>query len=168
MRTLGYKLTGKDVPTPLVGTIVNIKVPETYKEAESLTKNGEADVVAKFADGYVIALQGKLRTRSGKKAEGGALVETAESLQTIADGYVYSVQAEGSPREAKPETKQNRAAASVGNKIFEKALVDEKFRAQMAKNDMLDGFDEWKAARDAAQAAKAPATPTTDAPAATA
>lgn len=165
MRTLPYKLTGKDVPAALVGTIVNIKVPETYKEAEALTKNGEADVCAKFADGYVIALQGKLRTRSGKKMDGGALVETAESLQKIADEYVYSVQAEGSPREAKPETKQNRAAASVGNKIFEKALVDEKFRAQMAKNDMLDGFDDWKAAREAAQAAKATPAPTADAPA---
>lgn len=159
MRTLAYELKGKDVPAALVGTTLNIRIPETYKEAEALTKNGESDVVAKFADGYVIALQGKLRTRSGKKAEDGSFVESAASLQKIADEYVYSVQAEGTPREAKPETKQNRAAASVGNKIFEKALVDEKFRAQMAKNDMLDGFEEWKAAREAALAAKAtPAT----------
>lgn len=155
MRSLNYKLTGKDVPSALVGTVVSIKIPETYKEAEALTKNGESDVVAKFADGYVIALQGKLRTRSGKKAEDGSFIETPATLQSIADGYIYSVQAEGTPREAKPETKQNRAAASVGNKIFEKALVDEKFRAQMAKNDMLDGFEEWVAARDAALAAKA-------------
>lgn len=159
MRSLAYKLTGKDVPPALVGTVINIKLPETYKEAESLTKNGESDVVAKFADGYVIALQGKLRTRSGKKAEDGSFVENATSLQAIADGYVYSVQAEGTPREAKPETKQNRAAASVGNKIFEKALVDEKFRTQMQKNDMLDGFEEWKAAREAALAAKATGQP---------
>lgn len=166
MRTLGYKLTGKDVPPALVGTIINIRVPETYKEAESLTKNGENDVTAKFADGYVIALQGLLRTRSGKKLEGGALVNTAATLQKLADEYVYSVQADGSPREAKPETKQNRAAASVGNKIFEKALVDEKFRAQMAKNDMLDGFDEWQAARQAAADAKAAPATTPAAPAA--
>lgn len=159
MRTLGYKLTGKDVPTALVGTVISIKVPETYKEAEGLTKNGESDVVAKFADGYVIALQGKLRTRSGKKSDDGSFVENATTLQKIADEYVYSVQAEGSPREAKPETKQNRAAASVGNKIFEKALIDEKFRAQMQKNEMLDGFEEWKAARDAVQTAKATPAP---------
>lgn len=152
MRTLPYKLTGKDVPAALAGTTINIKVAETLDEAKALTANGESDVVAKFADGYVIALQGKLRNRSGKKRDDGTLVESAESLQSIADTYKYSVQAEGVAREVKPETKATRAAASVGNKIFERALIDEKFRATMEKNGMLEGFDEWQQARDAAKA----------------
>jgi hypothetical protein len=156
MRTLPYKLTGKEVPAALVGTIINIRVPENYKEAESLTKNGESDVVAKFGDGYVIALQGKLRTRSGKKREDGSLVETAESLQKIGDEYVYAVQAEGAPKAVKPETVGQRAAKNVGNKIFERALTDEKFRALMQKNDMLEGFDDWRAAREAAKPAATP------------
>ena len=154
-RTLAYKLTGKEVPAALAGTTVNIKIAETYKEAEALTKNGEADVVAKFADGYVIALQSKLRTRASKKDKAtGALLESAESLQKIADEYVYSVQAEGAPREVKPQTKAARASQNTGNKVFERCLTDEKFRNQMERAGMLEGFDEWRAAREATQAAQ--------------
>ena len=158
MRTIGYKLTGKEVPQALAGTVINIRVPESYKEAEALTKNGESDVVAKFADGYVIALQGKLRTRSSKKNEDGTFKETAHSLQAVADEYVYSVQAEGSPRSLKPETQATRAAKDLGNAIFEKALVDEKFRAMMTKNGIMDQakFDAWQAARTTPEAATTP------------
>lgn len=146
MRTAEYVLTGKEVPQSLAGTVIRIRVPETLEDAKALTKNGESDVVAKFGDGYAIALQGQLRTRSGKTKD-GALVETPESLQKLADEYVYAVLAKGAPKSVKPETKAKRAAVSSGNKLFEKARADEKFRAQMIKNGIIDEaeFGDWLA-----------------------
>lgn len=163
MLTLKYKLTGKDVPTHLAGTVIDISVPENYKDAESLTKNGEPDVAAKFGDGYVIALQGALRTRSGKKAEDGTFVNDAAALQAFATGYKYSVQAEGTPRAVKPETKVQRTEREAGNKLFERAAEDEKFRNICIKNGVIDAevFAAWQADRQEI-AAKA-STPTASA-----
>lgn len=164
MLTTTWALKGKDVPAALVGQTLTLKVPETYAEAESLTRNGQPDVVAKFADGRIIGLQGKIRTASGKKDKDGNYVHDLASLQKLADEYLYSVQTEGVPKSIKPETKQNRAAASVGNRLFDRMASDDKFRAQMFKNGVADEgeFNAWLEARDAA-AQKTPETAATGA-----
>lgn len=156
MRTLAYELQGKDVPAHLKGVVINIRQPENYKDAETLTKNGEPDVAAKFGDGYAIGLQGALRTRSGKKNEDGTFVNDQASLQAFSDGYVYSVQAEGTPRVVKPETKQARTEREAGNKLFEKAASDEKFRNMCIKNGVIEqaAFDEYLADKAALAATK--------------
>lgn len=161
MLTTEYVLKGKDVPASLAGTKISIRVPETYPEAETFTKAGQSDVVAKFADGYVIALQSRLRTASAKKDKDGKPVNDAAALQRLADEYKYSVQAEGTPRTIKPQTVQQRKAADAGNAMFERMASDEKFRNLMFKNlDNADAFNEWLSARDAAKAsAPAPSEP---------
>lgn len=159
MRTVSWTIQGGRVHSSLKGQVITgIKVPETYAEAETLVKNGQSDVVAKFADGRIIGLQGKLRTMAEKVKEDGSPKYTLADLQKAHDEYLYSVQAEGTPKSIKPETKQNRQAASVGNRLFDRMASDDKFRAQMFKNGVADEaeFNEWLSARDEA-AAKAAA-----------
>jgi len=82
---------------------------------------------------------------------------TLDGAAKVANELTIGAPRSGSGRvskTAKPATQQARAEKDVGNKIFERALVDEKFRSQMAKAGFLDGFDAWQAAREAAQAAK--------------
>lgn len=162
MLTTAYALKGKDVPSELAGQEITIKVPENYTEAETFTKAGQSDVVAKFADGYVIALQSRLRTAAGKKDKDGKLVNDVAALQKLADEYKYSVQAEGTPKTIKPQTKQQRTEQGVGNRLFERMASDEKFRNQMLKNGVAEQaeFDAWFEAKQAAEAAKTPAATT--------
>jgi len=151
MRTMNYALEGKGVPATLRGKVVRIRLAETPEDRLTLANGDEANVTAKFNDGYVIAGQARLRPLAGKE---GA---TLEGLQTFMDNFVYVVKVtgEGKAREVKPETKQNRIAAAAANKNFEKALVDEQFRTRGIKFGFIDEaeFNEWKTAREAVQAA---------------
>lgn len=159
MLTTTYELAGKDINPAHKGLAINLRIPENYTEAETFTKAGQSDVVAKFADGYVIALQGKLRTASGKKDKDGNFVNDGAALQKIADDYKYSVQAEGTPKSIKPQTQKQRKEQDVGNRLFERMASDEKFRNQMFKSGVADEetFNAWLAAKDAATAAATPA-----------
>lgn len=161
MRKLAYKLQGGDVPAHLKGTVIYIKIAETVAEQTQLAGGNEALGVAKFADGYAISAQGILRRRSGKVDKDGKHVETPETLQAFADGFVLAERAEGTPRETKPETKVKNSAAAAGNAMFEKALGDEDFYKRGVKFGFIDetAFAEWKANREAAKAA-APAEAT--------
>lgn len=151
MRTLNYALAGKGVPSHLNGKVVRIRLAETPDERLALAGGDEANVTAKFNDGYVIAAQARLRPLAGKENA------TLESLQKFADEYTYVVKVtgEGKAREVKPETKQNRIAASSANKNFEKALTDKQFYDRGVKFGFIDEaeFAEWKTAREAAQMA---------------
>lgn len=162
MRKLAYKLQGGDVPSNLKGTVIYIRQPESIAEQTQLAGGNEALGVAKFGDGYAISLQGILRRRSGKEKD-GKLVETPETLQAFADGYVLAERAEGQPRETKPETKVKNAAATAGNAMFEKALGDDAFYARGVKFGFIDetAFAEWKANREEAEKAKAAAATAT-------
>lgn len=151
MRTMNYALEGKGVPSTLRGKVVRIRLAETPEDRLILAGGDEANVTAKFNDGYVIADQARLRQLAAKE---GA---TLESLQAFSDSYTYVVKATGTgtPREVKPETKQNRIAASSANKNFEKALTDKQFYDRGVKFGFIDEaeFAEWKTAREAAQMA---------------
>lgn len=156
MRTIVYELAGSDVPEALKGAKINIAVGENYRECESLTEKGEADVTAKFNDGRVIALQGALRTKSKK----GSLAD----LQAFADTYKYTQRIEGDGTSAKPKTAKGVAtqkAAASGNRLFEKCAADASFLERMIKQQIVDRaeFDAWVSASAAAKAdpkAKAP------------
>lgn len=157
MRTVAYALKGKEIPPHLVGTVINIRVAESDADIGEGKVFASADAMREKAnDGVVIAVQGLLRN----KAANTKTPATAESLQKFADGYTYDVRAEGVARTVKPETKATRAAASTGNRIFERAASDEKFRTQMVKNGLIDlaEFEAW-------QAAKATTPATTETPA---
>jgi hypothetical protein len=148
MRTTEWAMQGKDVPEHLRGQIIKFRVPENYAEAESLCENGAEDVVAKFADGNVIRLQGKLRTASGKRDKDGNLVYDLAALQKLADDDKYSVRREGVPRSIKPQTAQQRAEVAAGNALFARMESNAKFRAQMfevLKNE--DAFKAWQEAK---------------------
>lgn len=151
MRTLNYALAGKGVPSHLNGKVVRIRLAETPDERLALAGGDEANVTAKFNDGYVIAAQARLRPLAGKENA------TLESLQKFADEFVYVVKVtgEGKPREVKPETKQNRVAAEQANANFERALTDQQFRDRGIKFGFIDEakFNAWVEARTAAQAA---------------
>jgi hypothetical protein len=167
MRTINYELQGNDVPESLRGKTIRLQVPETYREAESLTKAGESDVVAKFADGDVIRRQGRLRGKSKKalKDANGDAEKAIGALQAWNDGAdsVYTVRAEGDGTPSAPKTakgRQTKAAASSGNRLFERCLADETFLSRMVKQNVVDQaeYDEWKAARaEAVAAEKTPA-----------
>lgn len=167
MRTINYELQGKEVPAALVGKVVKLRVPETYKEAEGMTKGGEADVVAKFADGVVIAIQGALRTKSKK--------QDLATLQKFADEYVYTVRAEGTGVGGKPKTAKGRAesiARTSGNKLFDR-LAGEVASGNSANLDRLvkQGFvdrAEFDAYTEARKEAEAEAKTPKPAPAAAA
>ena len=150
MRTIEYKLEGKEVPSNLRGQVIRLRVPETYAEAEGLTEKGESDVVAKFADGLVIATQGALQTKSKKNV--------LTTLQKWADEYKYTVRAEGTGtrKEVKPETQAARAAKNSGNRLFEKCRDDAAFLARMVKLGVVDEgeFQTWLSTQ-AAPAAQA-------------
>lgn len=155
MRTLNYALDGKGVPDTLKGKVVRIRLAETPDERLSLAAGDEANVTAKFNDGYVIALQARLRPLAAK--DGASL----DSLQKFADEYTYQVKVtgEGKTREVKPETKANRTAAEQGNANFERALTDTQFRDRGIKFGFIDEakFNAWMEARQASQAATATA-----------
>ena len=121
MRTRTWELQGGDVPVELRGRTITISEPENYREAESLTINGESDVVAKFADGRVIAGQGRIRNKSAKalKDANGDADKALAVLQADFDGFKYTIRAEGTgPTATKPETQAARAEKEVGNKVF--------------------------------------------------
>jgi hypothetical protein len=168
MRHVEYELQGKDVPTELRGKVLKLRVPETLAEGEAMCRDGQEGVLAKFADGRIITVQGILRNRSAKalKDANGDVDKALATLQGIEDAHQYAIQREGSGP-SKPKTAQGRqtkAAASSGNRLFEKCLADETFLARMVKQQIVDQaeFDDWKAARAEAEAAKtAPATPAT-------
>ena len=145
-RYVKYALQGKEVPSHLKGQIVNIKVAESVADGvASKVYASEQALVEKANDGVVIAVQGGLRIKSGKEGM------TLAKLQEWADAYCYDVRTEGQgPREVKPETKVNRAAAASANKSFERALTDEAFLAKGIKNGYIDEGDflAWKAARE--------------------
>jgi len=151
MRTLNYALDGKGVPAHLKGKVVRIRLAETPEERLELAGGDEANVTAKFNDGYVIAGQARLRPLAGKE---GA---TLEGLQAFADKFVYVVKVtgDGKAREVKPETKQNRVAAEQANANFERALTDQQFRDRGIKFGFIDEakYTAWVEARNAAQAA---------------
>jgi hypothetical protein len=151
MRTVGYALKGKDVPQHLVGTVINLQLGENYREAEQLTEKGETDVVEKFNDGRVIAIQGLLRTKaSGKKVDGKVVFPTAAELQKIADDYRYTVREEGEgPKASKPQTIAKNSAADAGTKLFERCLANPKFLKQMLDAGVVEQekYDTWLANR---------------------
>lgn len=147
MRTVDYKLTGKEVPVALQGTIIKIKVAENIADGVGKVWASEAAACEKANDGVVIAVQGLLRTASGKKDA------TAESLQAKADGYVYDVRAEGSgPRQPKPETIVNREAAATGVKNYERAIADPAWGQKAIKLGVFEqaDLDRYVAAKDVA------------------
>ena len=155
MRTIPYALRGKEVPAHLAGTIINIRVAESTADVgDGKPFASSTAMLEKANGGYVIALQGLLRAKAGNTKTPA----TAESLQAFANGYTYDVRGEGAPRIVKPETKATRAAASMGNRIFERAMIDEKFRSQMIKNGQLDEseFAAWQDAKAEAAKAQAP------------
>lgn len=161
MRTQKYVLAGGDVPAHLKGTVIQIRVPETIAEQTQLAGGNEALGVAKFADGYVIVAQGKLRRASAAVDKDGKHTATPEALQKIADELTLVERAEGTPRQTKPETKARNAAADNAEKNFIRALTDAKFLKQGVQFGFIDedAFNVWKSNREAAEAAKAaPAT----------
>jgi hypothetical protein len=64
----------------------------------------------------------------------------------------------GTPATAKPATVKKNAAASSGNRLFEKCLADESFLARMEKQGVVERseYDAWLAARNAPAPAAAP------------
>lgn len=154
MRTVEYAIDGKVRPD-LKGKIVRIKVAESIAEAATLCDNGTDGVVEKFVDGYTIRVQDTIRRLSAPGSE-----VTLEKLQETADGLILKHRAPG--QGPKPRTAAGEAQAKArdaGNKLFEKALADEKFRERLEKLGALDAeeFNAWRQAREKAQAEKAKA-----------
>ena len=159
MRTVAYELRGKEVPSHLQGAIINIKIAETV--ADGITNKlyeDESALVEKANDGRVIAIQGLLRGKSGKE---GA---TVESLQAFADGYCYSQRKEGTgtPRQRTAKTEVTEAAASVGNRMMDRALADAEYAKKAIRlgafsEEELAAYGEKKAKAEAEAAAKAAA-----------
>ena len=150
MRTQPYALKGKDVPEQFAGQTINIRLPESSDECQSLFADAEARDESAHND-YVVWLQGRLRAMSGAKNEDGTLKYSLSELQAFADKATKArrVPGTGSTKEVKPETKQARAAKGAGNKLFEKCRADAAFLARMVKLGAVEqaDYDEWLAAQ---------------------
>lgn len=160
MRTHEWKIAGADIAPHLIGQVIKFSLPENYREAETKTKNGESDVVAKFNDGYVIAAQNKVREMGRKKNKdtGQWVHNDVSALQKAVDEYVYTVKAEGTgvAREVKPETKVQRTQRAAGDAFLQKCHADEKFRNQMIRVGALtqEAYDEYVAGLAEVEASK--------------
>lgn len=166
MLTREIKLESKEFG-PLVGSTLKVRVPENMADCLTLVKSGESDVVARFAEGIVRAQNNGARSRAAsvlKKHTKDGKVDTAAALtdlQSGIDGYKYGERAEGTGAPAAPKTpkgRQTKAAASSGNRLFEKCEKDDALLARMIKQGIVveEEYNEWKAART--EAAAAPAT----------
>lgn len=158
MKTQNYALAGKDVPTALAGKTLRLPIPETYREAEARVVGGEAVVVAKFADGDAIRLQGRLRNKAAKalKDAGGDADKALATLQAWIDSEdsKYSERGEGngaSDKPATPETVKTRTAKNAGNKLMDLCETNERKRAEMIKAGVFtqDEFDAYISAKNA-------------------
>lgn len=148
----------------LQGRTINVRVPETLADCIVLTEKGEADVVARASESLVRAQNNIART-----AAAGILKKETDpdkahaALQAKITEYKYTERGEGTGAPKGPKTakgRQTTAAASSGNRLFEKCSADETFLARMVKQGIVDQaeFDTWKAAKAEAEAPKTPAT----------
>lgn len=161
---------GNEVRTEFVGKTVSWMKAQTIGEALGLPDDVGARITKLIGDATKtsnphfesehalvaageqqrdIAVRDDIRTILGKPE--GTLAEAAKAATELTIGAPRTGNGSVS-KTAKPATRQKRAAADTGNKVFERCLTDEKFRNTMERAGMLDGFEEWKAAREAAQA----------------
>lgn len=143
-QTIGEAL---GLPTDAAQEISRIIAGVTSKSGAHF--ESEAALVAAGEQQRDIAVRDDIRTILGK--EDGTVEKAAKAAQELVIGAPRT--SDGKVTKAKkPETIAKNAAASSGNKLFEKALVDEKFRASMIRNGVLDEaeFQTWQSAREAA------------------
>jgi hypothetical protein len=176
MRNHSYEIAkGNEVSPEFVGKTVTWQKAETIGEALGLPTDVAAQVSALIAGATKTTQNPHFESEKALVAAGeqqrdiavredirSTLAKDAKTPGTIdAAAKVANELTIGSPRAGgkvgkavKPQTIQKNAAASSGNKMFEKALVDEKFRNLMIRNGVLDEaeFGTWQAAREAASA----------------
>lgn len=146
----------------LQGKTITVREPENMADCLSLVEKGESDVIARFAESIV-----RYQNNLARTATPGILKKETDpakalvALQAKIDGAKYTERAEGSGAGAAkgpktPKGRQDKAAASSGNRLFEKCLADETFLARMEKQGIVDRgeFDAWVAARTEANAPK--------------
>jgi hypothetical protein len=92
--------------------------------------------------------------RKALSKEGAAVTDAVAAANKVKVGAAV---VRGTPATAKPATVKKNAAASSGNRLFEKCLADEAFLARMEKQGIVERaeYDAWLAARNAPAAPKA-------------
>jgi hypothetical protein len=86
--------------------------------------------------------------RKALSKEGAKVVDTVAAANKVKVGAAV---VRGTPATAKPATIKKNAAASSGNRLFEKCLADGAFLDRMIKQQIVDRaeYDAWLAARNA-------------------
>lgn len=147
----------------LQGRKITVRVPETLDDCRALTVNGDSDVVARFEESIVRAQNNLARTAAAGILKKETDADKAHAaLQAKINDYRYAERGEGTSAPKGPKTakgKQDKAAATSGNRLFEKCLADETFLGRMIKQGIVDQgeFDAWKAAKAEAETAAAAA-----------
>lgn len=115
----------------------------------------EAALVAASEQQRDIAVREDIRAILGK--DDGTIDAAAKAANELTIGAPRSSDGRVS-KKAKPETIAKRAAASSGNKMFQKALENDQFYRQMVKAGVLDEveFATWREAQSQVAPASAP------------